>query len=74
MEGTASSHFGRNWLIEITLDWKLIHQIANNELKILLSKYKDVFREELGPLKEFQAHIELVPNASPQLCKARTVP
>ena len=33
-----------------------------------------MFREELGTLKGFQAHIELVPNASPRFYKARTVP
>ena len=74
VEGRGPSLFGRNWLKEITLNWKFIHQIANNELEVLLSKYKDVFREELGTLKGFQAHIELVPNASPRFCKARTVP
>ena len=63
MEGRGPSLFGRNWLKEITLNWKFIHQIAINELEVLLSKYKDVFREEFGTLKGFQAHIELVPNA-----------
>ena len=74
VEGRGPSLFGRNWLKEITLNWKFIHQIANNELEVLLSKYKDVFREELGTLKGFQAHIELLSNASPRFCKARTVP
>ena len=74
VEGRGPYLFGRNWLKEITLDWKFIHQIENNELEVLLSKYKDVFREEFGTLKGFQAHIELVPNANPRFCKARTVP
>ena len=39
-----------------------------------MNEYKDVFREELGTLKGFQAYIELVPNARPRFCKARTVP
>ena len=33
-----------------------------------------MFREELGTLKGFQPHIELVSNASPRFFKARTVP
>ena len=47
----AHPFFGRNWFKEITLDWKFIHQIANNDLEVLLSKYKGVLREELGTLK-----------------------
>ena len=74
VEGTGPPLFGRNWLKKITLDLQFIHQITNNELEVLLSKYKDVFREELGTLKGFQAHIKLVPNASLMFCKARIVP
>ena len=69
VEGTAPSIFGRSWLKEITLDWKFDHLIANKELEVLLNKYKDVFREELSTLKGFQAHIELVPNASHSFVK-----
>ena len=74
VDGRGPSLFGRNWLKDNTLDWKFIFEIANNELEVLLSKYKDVFREELGTFKGFQAHTELVPNSSPRFCKARTVP
>ena len=68
VEGRGPSLFGRNWLKEITLNWKFIHQIANNEFEVLLSKYRNVFREELDTLKGFQAHIEWVTNASPWFC------
>ena len=51
VDSGGPSLFGRNWLKEITLEWKFIHQVANSELKVLLSKYKDLFREEFGTLK-----------------------
>ena len=59
------------------LDWKCIHQIndaVQQQLSRLLQKYQTVFREQLGVLKGFQAHILVDPAAQPVFCRARSVP
>ena len=40
----------------------------------VLDCHPEVFREELGVLKDFKAKIHIDPNAKPWFCKARSVP
>ena len=40
----------------------------------LCAKYSNVFKEELGMICPFKAHLEIDDRASPRFCKARTVP
>ena len=41
---------------------------------MLLEKYKSIFTEELGKLKNFQAHIHVDSQVSPKFCKPRPIP
>jgi hypothetical protein len=79
--------FGRNWLREITLDWRgilsEIFQVVDdsstgtcepNHLTLLLNKYEDVFRDELGTMKDVEVHIELKEGVKPRFFRARPVP
>ena len=54
---------GRNWLhkSQLQLDWSLINKVHNSRLHSILSKYSTVFGEDLGTLKDFQAHIYVDP-------------
>ena len=74
VENNGSTLLGRDWLKEIHLNWRSIHHVASSGLEELLNKYQSVFREELGTLYGFQAHIEVEPGAQPQFCKMRTAP
>ena len=65
---------GRNWLQQFKLDWREIHTIQINPLEALLEKYNAVFKNTLGTLKDFKAHIHVDPSAKPKYCKARTIP
>ena len=68
------SLFGRNWLQCIKLDWQEIHQVQGSTVQGVLDRHPEVFREELGTLKDFKAKIHIDPNAKPRFCKARSVP
>ncbi len=47
-----------------------IHYAYSSELQALLSKYEDVFRDELGIFKGRKARIEIDAGATPRSCKA----
>ncbi len=74
VKGKGPTLLGRNWLEELQLDWKAIHQVGSSGLERVLSEHQAVFQEGLGALQGFQAHIEVELNATPKFCKARTVP
>ena len=70
---------GRDWLTEITLDWKRIGLLtstvsSNVALNQLLDKYSEVFKEGSGPMNTFEANLYLKPNCQPKFVKARPVP
>ena len=48
--GNGPSLWGRNWLNKTRLDWGCTKQIQTG-LQSLVSKYAELFREELGTLK-----------------------
>ncbi len=68
VKGDGPTLLGRDWLSAIRLDWP---QTSSSKLQALLSKYEDVFRDELGI---FKGRIEIEAEATPRYCKARTVP
>ncbi|RWR98619.1 hypothetical protein B4U79_15076, partial [Dinothrombium tinctorium] len=47
---------------------------SNSQLKKLLAKYTNVFKEGIGKLRKFTAKIKLKANAKPVFMKARSVP
>ena len=74
-KGSGPSLFGRNWLDTIRLDWhNICHASCPSELQETLSKYRAVFEEGLGTLKDFKASIDVDPRAKPRFCKSRSIP
>ena len=68
---------GRDWLKHIVLDWKSlknIKQAAKNRLELLLEENAEVFKDELGSLKDVKVHIHVKTDAQPHFCKPRQVP
>ena len=59
---------------EITLQWKEIFQMKEEMLEQMLREHDEVFQDELGTLKGFQAKIYVDPNTQPKFCKARLIP
>ena len=66
---------GRNWLGELKLDWKAIHQMQGpSALATTLDAHKDVFQEGLGMIQGTTAKLQVDPQVSPWFYKPRPVP
>ena len=74
VKGNGPTLLGRNWLQHVQLDWKAIHHVTPVGLEEVLGKHEEVFRDELGTYRDYEAHIEVEPGAQPHYSKARTVP
>ena len=73
--------FGRDWLHEFDLDWKVVKSITKNskkdtqkKLKKLLDEYSEIFQEEIGTLKSTKAKVPLKEGYQAKFSKARPVP
>lgn len=79
VKGNGPSLCGRNWLEKIKLDWKTIKMVSENtktpkSIPDVLAKYSQVFKDELGTLKDIKATISVKPDATPRFHKARPLP
>jgi hypothetical protein len=77
--GDGPGLLGRNWLQHLTLNWREIKALARNimgSFDALLEKLKcdDIFSDELGTTKTFEAKLDGDPEATPKFFKARFVP
>ena len=74
--GEGPSLFGRNWLKYIQLDWKRIAtvHIKSPNLEMLLQKYEDLFKEELGTIQPQKATLHVETDATPRFFRPRLVP
>ena len=66
--GNGPSLWGRNWLNKIRLNWGYIKQIQTG-LQSLLSKYAELFREELGTPKGVRVKLVVPENATAKFFK-----
>ncbi len=57
---------GRNWLQKIQLDWQEIHRLYDRPVDRVLDRHSEVFQDELGTLKGFQAKIHIDPSVTPR--------
>ena len=75
VKGNGPNLMGRDWLARFQVDWHSIHQLQSpNKLNNLLTKFENIFTDELGTVKNVKAHIQLNQNSEPKFHKARTVP
>ena len=63
---------GRDWLNILKLDWTAIFN-ATCDYNIF-EQYPDLFKNELGKLKDITAKISIKENHVPKFSKARPVP
>ena len=73
VEGNGPSLLGRNWLAKIRLDWHEIKSVRS-AVDNLLSKYNELFRDELGTLSGITAELIVQPGAPAKFFKPRAVP
>ena len=70
---------GRNWLQYIQLNWRLIcalslDQSPKYKVEALLSKYAEIFRDELGTVHSMKVKLHVKPGNRPKFYKPRSVP
>lgn len=82
VKGNGPALCGRNWLDSIKMDWKTIKMVSENakqpsapkSIPEVLEKYSQVFKDELGTLKEIKATISVKTDATPRFHKSRPLP
>ena len=73
--GGGPNLFGRDWMLQIELNWKKIYTVTSDTtLEQLLNCHNSLFESGLGMLKDYKAKIYIDPQAKPKFCKARPVP
>ena len=68
---------GRDWLHHLKLDWQrlnTVRQHTDRRLQTILSEHAEVFKDELGAVREVKVQIHVKPNAQPHFCRPRPVP
>ena len=76
--GNGPTLLGRDWLSKVRLDWRTIGLTAlehgQHKLQDILQQYDEVFRDEMGILKDFKATLKLRANVTPVFCQPCPVP
>lgn len=75
-KGNHPAIMGRAWLQEIRLDWQTVRKLSHSStpLQEILEKHEEVFRDELGSMKEITVKLHVKPDSKPVFMKARPVP
>ena len=75
MDGNGPMLMGRNWLSRIKLDWpRVCHMAQPQSVSQLLSQYNDLFQPGIGTLRNYEAKLDVDPDATPKFFKPRAVP
>ena len=73
VEGNGPTLLGRNWLKANKLNWGTIKKVTT-DLEQVLNKDNEVFKNDLGTMKDTTAKLYVKPNCNPKFCKPRSVP
>ena len=78
IEGSGPSLFGRDWLVQLRLDWKTIGLAMlsdhNTQIEVLKKKYDQVFSAGLGTMLHFKASLNVKPEVKPIFFRPRSIP
>lgn len=78
VEGDGPNLCGRNWLQKVKLNWKVIRYVSQIKQPVsiheVLDKYSEVFKNELGTLKDIKASISAKPDVPPKFYKSHPLP
>lgn len=76
VKGNGPNLCGRNWLQKVKLNWKIIRHVSKQpgSIQEVLDKYSEVFKDELGTLKDIKATISVKPDVPPKFFKSRPLP
>lgn len=71
--GDGPALWGRNWHSAILLNWSSIKRLLQG-VELILPKYSDLFKEELGTLKDVEIKLSIKKDAVPKFKRPRPVP
>ena len=76
VDGDGPNLLGRDWLHKIKLDWQELYhtQVTQPSVQTVLDKYKEVFNNEIGTVKDTAAKFQIDSEAMPKFYKPRPVP
>ena len=76
VQGVGPALLGRDWLQHIRLDWARIaySTTSASALPSVLKRYQDLFKDELGTVKDVTAQLKVKSDASPKFLRPRSVP
>ena len=73
IQGNGPALIGRNWLRSIRLNWEAIKRVSD-DLDDVLMEHREVFKDELGTMREVKAKLHVKPGSTPKFDKPRSVP
>ena len=75
VQGQDLNLLGRDWMTVLQLDWKImfktVMKVSDSELSSTINWHTDVFKDELGKLKEAEVRIQVDASIQPHFCKGR---
>jgi len=74
VSGIGASLISHNWLEQLTLNWKAIHNVSSDKFQEGISDFSTVFQPGVGTMKNFKAKIFVDTSIPPRFCKAISVP
>ncbi|XP_037521665.1 uncharacterized protein K02A2.6-like [Rhipicephalus sanguineus] len=76
MKGARCNLLGRDWFAPLHIQVHGINHLEHptDEIREVISRHPDVFREDINGYRGPLIHLELEEDASPKFCKARPVP
>ena len=78
VQGTGSTLLGRDWLKRIMLNLKELNYVNSvfqtSNLQSVLNDYSDVFKDELGLMRDIKISLQVVPDAQPRYHRPRPIP
>nr|XP_061833859.1 uncharacterized protein K02A2.6-like [Nerophis lumbriciformis] len=76
VKGDCPAILGRVWLEKMKLSWHTVKMVSPmaTSLAAILRKHDEVFRKELGSMKDITVKLNIKPETTPKFMKARSVP
>nr|XP_061825224.1 uncharacterized protein K02A2.6-like [Nerophis lumbriciformis] len=76
VKGDYPAILGRVWLEKMKLSWHTVKMVSPTatSLAAILRKHDEVFRKELGSMKDITVKLNIKPETTPKFMKARSVP
>ena len=75
VNGDGPALLGRNWLEHLRLDWpRLAYTPVSADTQSLLDAHQEVFKDELGTVKDTKISLTIKPDVKPSFHRPRPVP